>query len=196
MTTLIHPTAVIEKGAEIGSNVSIGAYSVIGANAKIGDNNKIESHVVISGHTTVGESNHFFPFAAIGGPFFRNYFAGGSRSVRGFEARSLGPLDSGIEGINDSADPFGGSKRVILKSALLLPLGPSLDRRFQIFVDGGQVFGPDDSVELDEVRFSAGIGFNWLSPVGPLSLSYAFPLNEEDGDEIEQFQFSVGQLIQ
>ena len=68
MTTLIHPTAVIEKGAEIGSNVSIGAYSVIGANAKIGDNNKIESHVVISGHTTVGESNHFFPFAAIGGP--------------------------------------------------------------------------------------------------------------------------------
>ena len=68
MTTLIHPTAIIEKGAEIGSNVSIGAYSVIGANAKIGDNNKIESHVVISGHTTVGESNHFFPFAAIGGP--------------------------------------------------------------------------------------------------------------------------------
>ena len=127
-------------------------------------------------------------------PFFRNYFAGGSRSVRGFEARSLGPLDSGGAGFDP--EPFGGSKRVILKSALLLPLGKSLDRRFQIFVDGGQVFADDESIELSEVRFSAGIGFNWLSPVGPLSLSYAFPLNDEDGDEIEQFQFSVGQLIQ
>jgi len=127
-------------------------------------------------------------------PFFRNYFAGGSRSVRGFEARSLGPLDSG-GGAAFDPQPFGGSKRVILKSALLLPLGKSLDRRFQLFVDGGQVFADDESIDLSEVRFSAGIGFNWISPVGPLSLSYAFPLNEEDGDEIEQFQFSVGQLI-
>ena len=130
-------------------------------------------------------------------PFFRNYFAGGSRSVRGFEARSLGPLDSGLTAAGQTEpDPFGGSKRVILKSALLLPLGPSLDRRFQIFVDGGQVFADDEDIEFRDIRFSAGIGFNWLSPVGPLSLSYAFPLNEEDGDEIEQFQFSVGQLIQ
>ena len=84
-----------------------------------------------------------------------------------------------------------------MKAALLLPVGgDSLDRRLQLFVDGGQVFGNDDSIDLSEVRFSAGIGFNWLSPVGPLSLSYAIPLNEEDGDEVEQFQFSVGQLIQ
>jgi len=123
-------------------------------------------------------------------PFFRNYFAGGSRSVRGFEARSLGPRDS-----NDN--PFGGNKRILLKAALLLPVGgTALDRRLQLFVDGGQVFGDDESLELSEVRFSAGIGFNWISPVGPLSLSYAIPLNEEDGDETEEFQFSVGQLIQ
>ena len=127
-------------------------------------------------------------------PFFRNYFAGGSRSVRGFEARSLGPEDDGTD--FSDPDPFGGSKRVILKTALLLPLGSSLDRRLQLFVDGGQVFAPDDSIDLSEVRFSAGIGFNWLSPVGPLSLSYAFPLNDEEDDELELFQFSVGQLIQ
>jgi len=59
-------------------------------------------------------------------------------------------------------------------------------------------------VDFGDIRFTAGIGFNWISPVGPLSISYAIPLNEveEDplngiiGDEIEQFQFSVGQLIQ
>lgn len=66
MSTLIHPTAIIEEGAELGCNVSVGPYSVIGPNVKIGDNNVIESHVVINGHTTIGEGNHFFPYAAIG----------------------------------------------------------------------------------------------------------------------------------
>ncbi len=123
-------------------------------------------------------------------PFFRNYFAGGTRSVRGFEARSLGPRDS-----SDFADPFGGSKRVLLNATLFLPVGGgALDKRLQLFVDGGQVF--DDDVEFDEIRFSAGVGFNWISPVGPLSISYAVPLNDEEGDEIEMFQFSVGNLIQ
>ena len=67
MSTLIHPTAVIEDGAELGCNVSVGPYSIIGADVKIGDNNVIDSHVVINGHTTIGEGNHFFPYAAIGG---------------------------------------------------------------------------------------------------------------------------------
>ncbi len=125
-------------------------------------------------------------------PFFRNYFAGGTRTVRGFEPRSLGPRDS-----SDFPDPFGGSKRVLLNATLFLPVGDgALDKRLQLFVDGGQVFSDEQDVELDEIRFTAGIGFNWISPVGPLSISYAVPLNEEEGDEIEQFQFSVGQLIQ
>ena len=67
MSVNIHPTAVIEKGAEIGSNVSIGAYSVIGPNVKIGDGSKIASQVVIEGHTELGENNQIFPFTAIGG---------------------------------------------------------------------------------------------------------------------------------
>ena len=125
-------------------------------------------------------------------PFFKNYFAGGSRSVRGFEARSLGPRDS-----SSFPQPFGGAKRVLLNASLLLPIGDgALDKRLQLFVDGGQVFSNEQDIESDDIRFSAGIGFNWISPVGPLSISYAIPLNEEEGDEIEKFQFSVGQLIQ
>lgn len=123
-------------------------------------------------------------------PFFKNYFAGGSSSVRGFEARSLGPRDT-----SEFPQPFGGSKRVLFNASLLLPVGKgALDKRLSLFVDGGQVF--EEDIELDEMRFSAGIGFNWISPVGPLSISYAIPLNEEDGDEIEKFQFSVGRLLQ
>ncbi len=133
-------------------------------------------------------------------PFFKNYFAGGSRSVRGYEARSLGPRDT-----SEFPQPFGGSKRILLNATLLLPIGDgALDKRLQLFVDGGQVFSNDQDIEFDDIRFTAGIGFNWISPVGPLSISYAIPLNEVEadpltgfvGDEIEKFQFSVGQLIQ
>jgi len=66
MTTNIHPTAVIESGAELGRDVTIGPYSVIGGNVKIGDGTKIAAHVVVEGHTTVGENNQIFSFTAIG----------------------------------------------------------------------------------------------------------------------------------
>ncbi len=64
--TKIHPTAIIEKTAQIGSNVEIGAYTIIGANVKIGNNCIIKSHVVIEGDTEIGDSNVIYPFAAVG----------------------------------------------------------------------------------------------------------------------------------
>ena len=62
----IHPTAIIDKGAQLGANVTIGAYSVIGAHVKMSDNVRIDSHVTISGHTSIGARTHIFPFASIG----------------------------------------------------------------------------------------------------------------------------------
>jgi len=66
MSDNIHPSAIIEKGAEIGKNVKIGPYSVIGSKVKIADNNIVKSHVVISGNTIIGEGNEIYPFASIG----------------------------------------------------------------------------------------------------------------------------------
>lgn len=67
MTAQIHPTAVVEPGAELGSNVKIGPCSVIGANVKIGDGTEIAPHVFIDGHTTIGKNNKIYSYTAIGG---------------------------------------------------------------------------------------------------------------------------------
>ena len=67
MATNIHPSAIIEDGANIGDNVTIGPFCIIGSNVELGEGNRIDSHVVISGHTTIGENNHFFSYCAIGG---------------------------------------------------------------------------------------------------------------------------------
>ena len=67
MSSKIHSTAVIEKGAELGDNVEIGPYSVIGKDVRIGDGSRIASQVVIDGHTEIGKNNQIFSFTAIGG---------------------------------------------------------------------------------------------------------------------------------
>jgi len=64
--SLIHPTAIIEAGATIGKNVSIGAYSYISKDVSIGDNTKIGSHTLIEGNTTIGNGNEIFSHAVIG----------------------------------------------------------------------------------------------------------------------------------
>jgi UDP-N-acetylglucosamine acyltransferase len=63
---MIHPTAVIQAGAQIGTGCVIGPYCVIGENVTLGDRCRLHSHVVLDGHTTLGEGNEIFPFASIG----------------------------------------------------------------------------------------------------------------------------------
>jgi outer membrane protein insertion porin family len=124
-------------------------------------------------------------------PFYKNFFAGGSSTVRGYKSRSLGPRDA-----LPPNDPIGGNKRVLANMELLFPLpGSSSDNksmRMSVFVDGGMVYGPGQSVDLGQLRYASGLAFNWYSPVGPLSFSYAVPLNSKPGDETESFQFTLG----
>ncbi len=120
-------------------------------------------------------------------PFYKNYYAGGSSSVRGYRARSLGPLDS-------NGDPIGGSRRLVGGIDLLIPFFGSekKDKRLSLFVDGGMVFAPSEQIDLGGLRYSYGVGLFWYSPVGPLAISYALPINDEEGDRLEKFQFTIG----
>jgi outer membrane protein insertion porin family len=119
-------------------------------------------------------------------PIFKNYYAGGIGSVRGFEAASLGPRDS-------DGFPRGGQSKLIGSFEFLFPMpgtGNEQIVRMFTFLDVGNVF--PDTIELDELRYSAGLGLNWLSPLGPLKLSVGYPINKQPGDRTQRFQFQIG----
>ena len=126
-------------------------------------------------------------------PFFRNYYAGGTGTVRGYSPRSLGPKT-----VDSSTDPLGGSKRLNATTEINFPV-PGLDnsknKRLGVFVDGGQVYGSNQSVDLAQLRYSAGITFHWYTAVGPMSLSYAMPFNDEPTDNIKKLQFTLGTMF-
>jgi len=119
-------------------------------------------------------------------PLFKNFYAGGIGSVRGYDGGSLGPRDA-------VGDPLGGTRRLNGSVEALLPL-PGADRtlRALAFVDAGQVWGADQQVRFGDLRYSAGVGIAWISPIGPLKLSYAYPLKTEPFDRTQRFQFQIG----
>jgi outer membrane protein insertion porin family len=123
-------------------------------------------------------------------PVFKNFYAGGIGSVRGYEGASLGPRS------NDALrDPIGGSSRLIFNAELQFPFpGSGRDRtlRWFTFADAGNVFQESERFELSNLRYSAGIGLSWISPIGPLKISYAKPLNAGPEDRKESFQFQIG----
>lgn len=119
-------------------------------------------------------------------PLFKNFYAGGIGSVRGYDSGSLGPVDP-------LGQRIGGTRRINGSLEGLLPL-PGADRTLRAFafVDGGWVWGPDDKIRFGDLRYSTGIGIAWISPIGPLKLSYALPLNQKEGDRTQRFQFQIG----
>jgi len=106
-------------------------------------------------------------------PFFENYYAGGIRSVRGFEDNTLGPQDS-------LGDPLGGGFRVVGNVEILFPppfFTKTNSFRMSTFMDVGNVYASYDDFEAGDLRYSVGVGATWLSPLGALSFSLAKPLN-------------------
>ena len=121
-------------------------------------------------------------------PFFEKYTAGGIRSVRGYEQNSLGPIDS-------NGDAKGGDALLTTTAEVLFPMPLASDVKsvkMSAFVDAGNVFDTSDNFDTAELRYSAGLGVVWLSPIGPFEVSYAKPLNAKDGDKEQSLQFSIG----
>lgn len=127
-------------------------------------------------------------------PFFKNFYAGGPGSVRGYKPFSLGPRDTS-NGYNNS---LGGTRRAIGNAELLFPMpGMGKDRsvRMSVFVDAGSVWGVADTGFSDSLRYTTGLAVIWVSPMGPLKVSIGIPLNEQPGDRLQAFQFTMGTLF-
>ena len=144
--------------------------------------------------------------STVGIPPYRNRYAGGPGSVRGYRESTLGPKDS-------NGNPYGGNMLVANQLEIIVPTPAKISgsTRVSIFFDSGGVFSSDgtrffdklgDPIDYhfayDKLKRSVGIGVEWLAPLGLLRFSYAIPLNEDVatdryfGDQVERFQFSIG----
>ncbi|PWB17177.1 outer membrane protein assembly factor BamA [Acinetobacter sp. AM] len=153
-------------------------------------------------------------------PFYKNFYAGGYGSVRGYDNSTLGPKYDGVyyseTGQTDpSPEEVGGNALVQFGTELALPLPFKGDWTRQVrpvlFAEGAQVFDTQCDVfstdaakktckdeygfDLGNMRYSVGVGFTWITMIGPLSLSYAFPLNDKAGDETKELQFEIGRTF-
>ena len=130
---------------------------------------------------------------ATGLPFFENFYAGGIASqgkVRGFVDNTLGPAYTSTSGYRQ---PLGGSFLLAGSVEAIFPkLFDSPAARVSAFLDFGNVYNGFDNFDAGELRVSTGIALLWRSPMGPLSISYAFPLRKQDTDQVERLQFSFG----
>ena len=121
-------------------------------------------------------------------PIFKNFYGGGLGSVRGFDQGSLGPVD--VTGAY-----IGGNRKMNVNAEFYVPVpGSGNDRTLRLFgyLDAGNVWGEDESIEFDDLRASVGIGLSWVSPVGPLKISYGEPIHKFSQDRIQKFQFQIG----
>lgn len=125
-------------------------------------------------------------------PFFKNYYAGGVNSVRGYRAGSLGPIDT------LTTDRLGGNRRAVANAEVLFPMpgmGQDKSMRLGLFFDAGQVWGSSEKFSASDLRYSVGLSFSWASPVGPLKFSLGHPLNRKPEDKIERLQFQLGSVF-
>jgi len=134
-------------------------------------------------------------------PPFKRTFGGGPGSVRGYREGWLGPRDT-------NNNPFGGNMQLSSQLEMVVPIPGELGNttRFSLFFDAGNIFSTDstpffdrdtgepESFDFDfaDFRYSVGVSVQWLAPLGLFRFSYAFPLQDEPGDRIERFQFTIG----
>jgi len=121
-------------------------------------------------------------------PIFKNYYAGGIGSVRGYETSTLGPRDA-------NGVAIGGASKFVGNVEFIFPLpGSGVDRTVRLFTffDYGNVFAEGQPFKVGDMRYSTGFGLSWLSPIGPLKISMGFPIKRKAEDQTQRFQFQIG----
>ena len=168
-------------------------WGVAGDTRYLRSNYQYQQYWPLSKRITLGVNAEVGYGVGLGGrpyPIFKNFYGGGLGTVRGFDTNSLGPTDL-------TGAYIGGNRRVNLNTELYLPFpGTGNDRtlRFFGYFDAGNVWGPDEKwFDSDNpLRASVGLGLSWVSPVGPLKLSFGQPVKKLPRDKIQRLQFQIG----
>jgi len=125
-------------------------------------------------------------------PVFKNFYSGGLGSVRGYQQNSLQTAKMYSKYADYST---GGAKKILLNTEFLMPFpGVGTDKTLRLFtfIDVGNVYSYEESIDLSQLRSSAGVGLSWVSPVGPLRFAFAKPIKRFDNDRMQTFQFQIG----
>jgi len=123
-------------------------------------------------------------------PFYKRFYEGGSSSIRGFDFNSLG------ERYSTSDLPKGGELSFVSSVGLSTPLNfmsinnPNI--KASTFVDAGMVSSKASSPDFGDIRSSAGVGFDWITPIGPIGVHYAVPIVKKTNDKTKNFSFELG----
>lgn len=126
-------------------------------------------------------------------PFFKNFYVGGVNSVRGYDNGAIGPRD--IDPVTGLDYAIGGTTRIVGNAEIFTPvpfIKNSSQFRLSAFMDAGDVYGNGQTINLGDMRYSAGLGVSWYSPFGPLKLVLAKALNAKIGDRTQTLQFQLG----
>lgn len=121
-------------------------------------------------------------------PVSERFFMGGLYSLRGFEYRKVGPLD-------EDGEAVGGNRSFLLNFESVYPLIKDANIRGVLFFDAGNVWADGEEVDVGDLRYGAGFGFRWYSPMGLLRLEWGFNLDPEPGEEKPGWEFSIGSLF-
>ncbi len=120
-------------------------------------------------------------------PVDERFYLGGINSMRGFKSREVGPYDV------DNDEYTGGDKSAYMNLEYVFPLLKDMGLKGVVFFDAGNAWDENEEY-FSTVRYSAGGGIRWLSPMGPLRLEYGYNLDPEDYESDSQFEFSIGKF--
>jgi len=118
-------------------------------------------------------------------PLYERFRLGGINTVRGFKAYSIGPKAP-------NGEVIGGDKDLIFNFEMIFPLVKEIKLKGLLFFDAGNAWDIGEPYRLEDLRTSAGIGFRWMSPFGPLRLEWGYNLKPQEGESRSSWEFTIG----
>ena len=185
LNDFMYPTDGKSNSIDFGVALPISDYEYFNLNASH------QSYKPINNNLTLKLTGDLGLASGYGGkslPFYKRYFGGGSGSVRGFGNKSLGPLYP-----NKKAK--GGELSILGSANIISPavfFDDNENMRMSAFIDAGNIYNESSSINLNDLRMSAGLGFAYLSPIGAIGMYISTPVLKKSGDIIENFGFSLG----